>query len=556
MAPHLQNVPWLCAALFVHATGAPLLDKPAMRLYGIVSPHTGWGPDRGSTLTDEDLLVASQMEMIYPGKFDDATMAKLKGKSVRIKYKNYGGSSPVEVADTEIQHHADVAYYKVGVLQRPVSTASAEVHVMRMPHKPHTPDLPWNASHPGGLKASTAKGNSTVVNKQGVVQEYITWLRIGQEYMKITAVRIGQFAAEGDPSVPPAVATVERGLWGSPIQVHDANASVFAPIYHANGCYPDGSGKIRYAWDPSKAWTAQWVAAAYDSPDTLDGLWMDCFGKRPFRALNAYGVNIGTWMHNLEKDELFRTDGYVAAQKTLVKRVRALTKQHGATHLYANNVDDWENAPVLLKPGALLDGGALEAFIGNGDGPCGFVGNWSIKDEQRWRKSMIQVLNASQQGLPIMPMTGSAGCESPQLVSSPNREAIEDFAYASFLLAAGTKDALFGIVPYIFRNNTSGQDGGLQLRLHERYFLPIGVPKQTFTADELDRYLIGSCTFARRFTQALVLVNPSSTCTDKAIQLDGTWYDPTSGKALTSVTMLPQQSHILVQEKLNRSLFV
>ena len=34
----------------------------------------------------------------------------------------------------------------------------------------------------------------------------------------------------------------------------------------------------------------------------------------------------------------------------------------------------------------------------------------------------------------------------------PTRDAIEDFAYASFLLAAGTRTALYGIVPYYFRD--------------------------------------------------------------------------------------------------------
>ena len=50
-------------------------------------------------------------------------------------------------------------------------------------------------------------------------------------------------------------------------------------------------------------------------------------------------------------------------------------------------------------------------------------------------------MNVSQANLPVMPMTGSAGCQSPQMASMEPaaRASAEDFAYASFLLAAGTR---------------------------------------------------------------------------------------------------------------------
>lgn len=54
---------------------------------------------------------------------------------------------------------------------------------------------------------------------------------------------------------------------------------------------------------------------------------------------------------------------------------------------------------------------------------------------------MAQLMNVSLAGLPVMPMIGSAGCESPQLASQlpEARAAIELFAYASYLLVAGTR---------------------------------------------------------------------------------------------------------------------
>ena len=63
-------------------------------------------------------------------------------------------------------------------------------------------------------------------------------------------------------------------------------------------------------------------------------------------------------------------------------------------------------------------------------------------------------MNVSQANLPVMPMTGSAGCQSPQMASMEPaaRASAEDFAYASFLLAVGTRTQMFGIVPYRLRD--------------------------------------------------------------------------------------------------------
>ena len=44
-----------------------LLDKPAMRLYGIFSTVEGpWGAGGGMTWTDEDVAAASHLEMAFP----------------------------------------------------------------------------------------------------------------------------------------------------------------------------------------------------------------------------------------------------------------------------------------------------------------------------------------------------------------------------------------------------------------------------------------------------------------------------------------------------------
>ena len=90
-----------------------------MRLYGIVSPRFGWGDDpqkSNTTWSQEDVKVASHLEMVYGGKLDDPTAIALAGKTQRVKYKNFGGTAPLEAPSTEMAHHADIAYFRAGVL--------------------------------------------------------------------------------------------------------------------------------------------------------------------------------------------------------------------------------------------------------------------------------------------------------------------------------------------------------------------------------------------------------------------------------------------------------
>lgn len=185
-------------------------------------------------------------------------------------------------------------------------------------------------------------------------------------------------------------------------------------------------------------------------------------------------------MYNTHAGRRFDEKGYVYAQRSLVQRVRAKIVGRGAIRSYANNLDSWEDAPVLLAPGTLLDGGAKEGFIGTGNGSCGFAGAWHNWSEPKWTSIMDGLLNVYRGGLPVMPMVASAGCESPQLVSQPRavRDAVEGFAYASFLLVARTREQLLGVVPYRFRDEARGAAGGMEMWLHRRYYWPIGQPVQ------------------------------------------------------------------------------
>eukprot|EP01051_Picozoa_sp_SAG22_P002261 SAG22_NODE_99_length_20560_cov_128.669029_26_plen_316_part_00 len=261
------------------------LAAPAMRLYGIISPRFGWGDDpqqSNTTWSAADLQAASQLEMVYGGALDEATARVLTGRTQRVKYKNFGGTAPAEAPATETAHHADIAYYRAGVLGEALTAQQTTLRVAMEPHIPHGgPPLPLgNTSCPFGLRPSTAEGDSTILDPEsergGTVLSYITWVRVGEEYMKVVGVSVAPGAAASGPSAATAaIVTVERGLWVSQPRSHAANVSVLAPIYHSKGGWPEGSsGSIRYALDQSRPWVAEYNAAAFTTPDVLDGAWM------------------------------------------------------------------------------------------------------------------------------------------------------------------------------------------------------------------------------------------------------------------------------------------
>ena len=92
--------------------------------------------------------------------------------------------------------------------------------------------------------------------------------------------------------------------------------------------------------------------------------------------------------------------------------------------------------------------------------------------------------------------------------------------------------------------------------LHPRYFFPIGAPIET--SPTLEGYRASACSYARRFEFALVLVNPSNltrNCSDAALGLNGTWFDPQSERPhapITEAAMAAQQGRILLSGPLLR----
>jgi hypothetical protein len=83
-------------------------------------------------------------------------------------------------------------------------------------------------------------------------------------------------------------------------------------------------------------------------------------------------------------------------------------------------------------------------------------------------------------------------------------------------------------------------------RLEDRYTWPIGDPAETRTVEDFDGYkLAGFETYAREFSNGLVLVNPSAS-SDTNIPLDRLYFDPVSSQVVSAITMPAESGKILL----------
>ena len=286
---------------------------------------------------------------------DDTDLMLLKARHIHASH----------VFCTDANNHGDMAYHSPGLVAAPLAQGATTVVVYRAPKVPHHPQLPWEPGRPGSFKGSTATGNATTITANGTVTSYlIPWLRtVGDEYVKITHAAVGALLPISLD--PPAVLTVQRGLWGSSPVAHPANSTVLAPIYHSKAGWPDAAARSSGTRSTQPRGGRRSLSPRHTPRPTFSmGCGWTASGrprsKRSTPGAATWGSTCSTSVASSRPSAMATSE----AQRVLVGRVRALIERRGATQLYANNVDGPNNAPELIAPGFLLDGGASEAGSG------------------------------------------------------------------------------------------------------------------------------------------------------------------------------------------------
>ena len=200
-----------------------------------------------------------------------------------------------------------------------------------------------------------------------------------------------------------------------------------------------------------------------------------------------------------------------------------------------------------------VDGYCMEAFIASESladkyhfGCNASALNFTVHPAKYWRLNMMKFMDAAQSGLAALPMIAQAGCKAIKLemLGHIERDAVESFGYASYLLAVNASNTLtrFGL-PAFYQEN-----GRRFAHVHERYSWPIGEPTLTHVPNDIDKYQpSGHLSYVRPFSNGLVVVNPHNT-TDHALSLGDTYTNPQTGEKVSSLDVTPQTGFILLKK--------
>ena len=480
---------------------------------------------------------------------------------------SYINTDACDAQDVEPVSRFGVAFYLAGTLGASVSAEETMLQIV--------PETGTST-----LKASAIEGDFSG-RKPG---EYVTFVRVGDELMRMDRVEVvEEDRSETDPerrflrwrgvdlelldvkakekSDGKVVLHVQRGFGGSKADVHSSTAKVFAPLYNAEG-YPGGKAGVIYTIDPATPYgVGRLVNHTLEKrAEGYAGSWFDCFSATQYNAVDMGGKRVQHgWDFNQET--YFTRDTFLAAQKKRLSNYWQVV--HTNLSLFpltlANNMDagywpDEGNDRSMLIPAEgfrPLDGYCMECFIGKEmlNDPYSYGCNASALNftwlgPNTWKHSVQRLMDAAQNGLAALPMLAQAGCKSVKLemMSNESRDQIETYAYASYLLAVNstTGPTRLGI-PAFYRAN-----GKRFVFVHRRYAWPLGEPAQTFSSDNIDKYRPeGHASYVRKFTNGLILVNPTTTI-DKDVKFDRAYFDPVTRTSTSSVDVPANSGMILL----------
>ncbi|MGC9344910.1 MAG: hypothetical protein ACP5E3_19550 [Bacteroidales bacterium] len=364
------------------------------------------------------------------------------------------------------------------------------------------------------LRASTADGKYS--DPENSVEEYVTWIQVGNEYMRIDAWDSISYKI-----------TVTRGFDGTKAVSHSAGSPVLSPVYigvlgHTwSGYFPGGfQHMLRYALridhpDVHRFKASEVVKAV--QRDHLDGVWLDIMGYNFFNQTNMHGEQVIPW--NFEKETPYTSADYRDNQQRKAEGIRTIVEEEldRKVIFLANNFStkyfpEQGGGEKLLQSTDLqptpLDGLILEG-----------IGGEYLHDNFRTGESMVAML---QQMIDMEDKGYNAFCSSDnnRVRRANNTEELEikhqheAYGYAAFLMAVEPEGSItYGIDVY---REPSPDNPEPHLWIHPQYFYGIGKPMQSVSYEQVDSYrLAGTQTYCREFEKAFVFLNISSDQTDE-----------------------------------------
>ncbi|MCX7012829.1 MAG: hypothetical protein NTW86_09775 [Candidatus Sumerlaeota bacterium] len=517
---------------------------PAYPLYAIAR-HTE--PDANTTA--EDLALVARSFRFIQGVFTKEQMDFMRSVNPAIKIVPYLNTEYITSSDemTYIEQHRDQCdHYLAARLKSAIGPGDTQFLL--------EPALERIA-----LAASAIPGELSSTDPDRPATRYcVTWIRIDGEFMRINAWNKKRSAI-----------TVARGLSGSKAAPHPAGANVFCPMYSANARPGGRGGKLNYHYDPAARvrWDLTLAKTLANARAGYDGSWLDLLSEDPFRATDSDGQPARPW--NFAAGHPYTKDEYREANEKGIDFVqRGFQKQMGRWPLLlANNFQAPAYAPgaggasLFLKPTAAkprpLDGYCIESFAGSNEAETEYQ-KWlrggppvapHKLSAQQWLQRVEEVGRAGEEGIAACPMNMNAGQKVEMYERCPEaaRNEFELWAYASYLIGVVKRGAncstVFGTPCF-----DQGADGARHARFNEIYTWDIGDPVETADWSRIEQYVpSGHASYVRRFAKGIVLVNPG-TAADQGIALGGSYVDPNTNEAFTTIELAPHSARILLRQ--------
>ena len=195
--------------------------KTVYPLYGIDSAKDS------NNLTQNDINVIADNFQFLQCSYDQQQLTALHKASKKIAPVWYINSDSVASNDIETTDRYGASVYLYGNLKESITASITKFTVKSLSKNVY-------------LKASTVSGNYTQNTSN-----YVTFIRIGKELMKITNVTTMNSKMQ-------QTVTVVRGFNNSTPVSYKNNSNVYHPVYDGGG-FPDGSrGGINYIVDPTQ----------------------------------------------------------------------------------------------------------------------------------------------------------------------------------------------------------------------------------------------------------------------------------------------------------------
>jgi len=518
MKPYAPQMSWMI--------WGPLLPPPSdddlralCNRYAFINSHGHMNDIDNPTTGEQGLWAGPSCGRDAQGRTIGQRIKAINPDFILSNYRNASNvqqNCPHEAAEVESQFPLGIAVWKTPcTLMEPLTSDACVVRLRR--HGVIPEGMP--AIHP--FKTSTTNTENSLTKEQ-----YVAWLRIGEEIMRIVAA-----TAKGDE----ITLTVVRGIWGTAAASHGQDEAVFQPCYTQDSIWagrPDANAPqvgIRYPLQVNNPTFHQWLgdkcARIFD--EDYDVAWLDISTSNWFAYCDAYGVLVSPW--NYEAQGVYDRESFREHQQ---RKHDALMQRFPRGKFFINNVK-WGSYFGEGHERLLLSGDERHRRVHGGS-----IENYAFtKAEEPWRKVVdcsIDFVRSDFWGI-AWTKAGKMGLES---IYDNRTKIYEQFAYGTFLMAfePGCR-FLFG---------RGGEGHSIYTPLDQVYYIDLGQPLERFARAEEAAVKEHPGLYRRRFAKGIVLVNPTQNEIGR-VALDGRMFDADVNEEVQEVALPPYTAKVLVR---------